>query len=90
VRLGWIVAPVTSELSWLLEGGGGFAGLNGTVITRLLESGAYERHVQRCRREYRRRRDALVTTLSEHLPQLHVAGEAGGLHLTAQLPFAAG
>jgi GntR family transcriptional regulator/MocR family aminotransferase len=89
VRLGWIVAPVASELSWLFEGGGGFAGLNGTVIARLLESGVYERHVQRCRREYRRRRDALVTTLSEHLPQLRVAGEAGGLHLTAQLPFGA-
>ncbi len=89
VRLGWIAAPtqVTSALADAhLEGSGGFVGLTGQVFARLLLSGRYERHVQRCRREYRRRRDALVKALSAELPQLRVLGVAGGLHLTLQLP----
>jgi GntR family transcriptional regulator / MocR family aminotransferase len=89
VRLGWIAAPdeVAGALAEAhLEGSGGFTGLNGHVFARLLESGRYERHVQRCRRDYRRRRDALVEALSARLPQLRVLGAAGGLHLTLQLP----
>jgi GntR family transcriptional regulator/MocR family aminotransferase len=89
VRLGWIAAPtrVTSALAGTpLEGSGGFTGLNGQVFARLLLSGRYERHVQRCRRDYRRRRDALVEALSARLPQVRVLGAAGGLHLTLQLP----
>lgn len=89
VRLGWIAAPtqVTSALAETpLEGSGGFTGLTGHVFARLLLSGRYERHVQRCRRDYRRRRDALVKALSARLPQLQVLGAAGGLHLTLQLP----
>jgi GntR family transcriptional regulator / MocR family aminotransferase len=89
VRLGWIAAPaeVTSALADAqLEGSGGFTGLNGHVFARLFLSGRYERHVQRCRREYRRRRDALVEAISTELPQLRVLGIAGGLHLTLQLP----
>lgn len=89
VRLGWIAAPaeVTNALAdTQLEGSGGFTGLNGHVFARLLLSGCYERHVQRCRRDYRRRRDTLVKALSAELPQLRVLGIAGGLHLTLQLP----
>jgi GntR family transcriptional regulator/MocR family aminotransferase len=89
VRLGWIAAParVTSAL-WdaQLEGSGGFTGLNGHVFAGLLLSGSYERHVQQCRREYRRRRDTLVEVISAELPQLRVLGIAGGLHLTLRLP----
>jgi GntR family transcriptional regulator/MocR family aminotransferase len=89
VRLGWIAAP--AEVTGLmvdaqLGGSGGFTGLNGQVFARLLLSGRYERHVQRCRRDYRRRRDALVKELSVKLPELRVLGAAGGLHLTLQLP----
>jgi GntR family transcriptional regulator / MocR family aminotransferase len=89
VRLGWIAAPaeVTGALADAhLEGSGGVTGLNAQVFARLLLSGGYERHVQRCRREYRRRRDALVEAISAELPQLRVLGAAGGLHLTLQLP----
>jgi GntR family transcriptional regulator / MocR family aminotransferase len=89
IRLGWIAAParVTSILmNSPLQGSGGFTGLTGHVFARLLLSGRYERHVQRCRRDYRRRRDALVEEFSARLPQLRVLGAAGGLHLTLQLP----
>jgi GntR family transcriptional regulator / MocR family aminotransferase len=89
VRLGWIAAPaeVTSALADTpLAGSGGLTGLNGQVFARLLLSGRYERHIQRCRRDYRRRRDALTEQLSAWLPQVAVLGAAAGLHLTLQLP----
>jgi GntR family transcriptional regulator/MocR family aminotransferase len=89
VRLGWIAAPVdvAGALADLQRNfSGGFAGLNAQVLARLMLSGAYERHVQRSRRAYRRRRDTLVNALSTELPQLRVLGIAGGLHLTLQLP----
>jgi GntR family transcriptional regulator / MocR family aminotransferase len=79
-RLGWIVAPpALGELP--IHGGGGFSGLNAHVLARLLSTSRYERHVQRCRREYRRRRDALVRAL----PRFRPLGIAGGLHLTLRL-----
>jgi GntR family transcriptional regulator/MocR family aminotransferase len=89
VRLGWIAAPaeIAGALTDVqLNFNGGFTGLNGQVLTQLMRSGAYERHVQRCRRDYRRRRDALVATLTSELPQLRIVGIAGGLHLTLLLP----
>jgi GntR family transcriptional regulator/MocR family aminotransferase len=86
VRLGWIAAPAELTRGLGVEGGGGFTGLNAHVFARLLRSGSYERHVQRCRREYRRRRDGLVEAISKQLPQLRVIGIAGGLHLTLRLP----
>ncbi len=89
VRLGWIAAPTdfaTDLADIQLNFNGGFIGLNGHVVSQLMQSGAYERHVQRCRREYRRRRDALVEALSVQLPRLRVVGIAGGLHLALLLP----
>jgi GntR family transcriptional regulator/MocR family aminotransferase len=88
-RLGWLAAPtrITSAVvDAHLAGSGGFTGLNGHVFARMLLSGRYERHVQRSRRIYRRRRDALVEAISRDLPGLHVLGAAGGLNLTLKLP----
>jgi GntR family transcriptional regulator/MocR family aminotransferase len=89
VRLGWIVAPaeIVGALGDVqLDGSGGVIGLSGQVLARLMWSGAYERHVQRCRRDYRRRRDALAQALSAQVPRVRVLGVAGGLHLTLRLP----
>jgi GntR family transcriptional regulator/MocR family aminotransferase len=89
VRIGWVAAPteIASALDDVqLDGSCASTGLNGHVFARLMHSGAYERHVQRCRHDYRRRRDALVQALSTELPQLRVLGIAGGLNLTLQLP----
>lgn len=88
VRLGWLVAPakVAPAVAEICEAGGGFTGLGAHVVAHLLASGTYDRHVQRCRREYRRRRDALTATISDQLPELSLLGAAGGLHLTLRLP----
>jgi GntR family transcriptional regulator / MocR family aminotransferase len=91
MRLGWIAAPtgIAATLADVqLDGSGGFTGLNAQVFARLVVSGAYERHVQRCRREYRRRQEALVGAISADLPELELLGVAGGLHLALRLPRA--
>jgi GntR family transcriptional regulator / MocR family aminotransferase len=89
VRVGWIAAPadIASVLDAVqLDRSATSTGLTGHVFAQLMASGAYERHVQRCRRDYRRRRDTLVEVLSAQVPHLPVLGIAGGLHLTLQLP----
>ena len=37
------------------------------MLADLISSGAYDRHVRRCRLEYRARRDRLVAALPAHL-----------------------
>jgi GntR family transcriptional regulator/MocR family aminotransferase len=87
VRLGWIAAPaaIAAQVAELQTHRAGFSGLNAHVLAQLMLTGAYERHVQRCRREYRRRRDALLEAISRELPELSALGAAGGLHLTLLL-----
>jgi GntR family transcriptional regulator/MocR family aminotransferase len=58
------------------------------VLASLIEGGAYERHVRRVRREYERRRAALLDAIACLLPRrAEVTGSAAGLHVTLRLPF---
>jgi len=58
------------------------------VLAALLDSGAYERHVRRLRRENERRRSALLGAIERHLPaDASVSGSAAGLHVVLWLPF---
>ncbi|AGW93959.1 PLP-dependent aminotransferase family protein [Cupriavidus sp. DF5525] len=57
------------------------------VLASLIESGAYERHVRRMRRENERRRAALLDGITRHLPRdAEVSGTAAGLHVMLWLP----
>ncbi|MDR5881696.1 PLP-dependent aminotransferase family protein [Caballeronia sp. LZ032] len=57
------------------------------VLASLIESGSYERHVRRMRREYERRRAALLDAIAASLPaDARVAGTAAGLHVVLWLP----
>lgn len=57
------------------------------VLASLIDSGAYERHVRRMRREHERRRAALLEAVAQYLPQdTQVAGTAAGLHVVLWLP----
>ena len=57
------------------------------VLASLIDSGAYERHVRRMRREYERRRAALLDAIAQWLPAgARVAGTAAGLHVLLWLP----
>lgn len=56
------------------------------VLAALIDSGAYERHVRRVRRENERRRAALLEAIARHLPDdARVEGAAAGLHLVLWL-----
>lgn len=57
------------------------------VLARLIDSGAYERHVRRQRRRHERRRAALLEAVARHLgARARVAGDAAGLHVVLWLP----
>lgn len=86
LRIGWALAPlpfaarIAQEKRRLDHGA---PVVEQVAFARLLESGAYDRHLRRVRRVYRARRDALVGALDRR-----VDGAAAGLQLV--LPLAAG
>ena len=57
------------------------------VLALLIDSGAYERHVRRIRRENERRRTALLEAITRWLPDAQVEGAAAGLHVVVWLPW---
>ncbi len=57
------------------------------VLASLIESGTYERHVRRLRRENELRRRALLEAFEQHLAEYgQLAGMAAGLHGVLTLP----
>ncbi|HEX7642784.1 MAG TPA: PLP-dependent aminotransferase family protein [Burkholderiaceae bacterium] len=57
------------------------------ALASLIDSGVYERHVRRMRRENERRRSALLQSISRSLPtDVRVSGTAAGLHVVLWLP----
>ena len=89
LRLGWLVVP-----GWLLEeirtqkqlADQGSPRIEQRAFAAFLRDGHLDRHLRAMRSTYRNRRDAIVTTLAEALPEATVAGIAAGLHVTAALP----
>ena len=55
------------------------------ALARMIESGAYDRHLRQARRRHRLRRDALVAAVERHLPGARVTGVAAGLHAIVRL-----
>ncbi|WP_416972862.1 PLP-dependent aminotransferase family protein [Streptomyces sp. 4F14] len=89
LRLGWLLLPEalaedvterkrTADL--------GHPALDQALFARFVEQGDYDRHLRRCGRAYRERRDALVSSLADHFPGTEVSGIAAGLHVIATLP----
>jgi GntR family transcriptional regulator/MocR family aminotransferase len=85
LRLGWLVLPrflVDPVVAALTTSGAQPPALAQLTLAHLISSGGYDRHVRRCRIEYRSRRDALVAALPRHMnPQ----GISAGLHLVLPL-----
>jgi GntR family transcriptional regulator/MocR family aminotransferase len=89
VRIGWLAAP-----SWLMADLADelradhrmSAVLDELTLAHLLAHGEFDRHLRRTRQRYRRRRDALIAALDQHLPDATVAGVAAGLHALVELP----
>ncbi|MEV5610057.1 PLP-dependent aminotransferase family protein [Streptomyces sp. NPDC052225] len=89
LRLGWLVVPdgLTDELvarKRYMDLGN--PALDQAALARFVARGDYDRHLRRCQRAYKERRDTLVAALEEHLPGTEVSGIAAGLHAIATLP----
>ena len=88
LRIGWLVAPPrwTDHLHRYDSPSAQPSTLDQLAFASLLRSGAYDRHLRACRHRYRKRRDALVHALTDHIPEATVSGIAAGLHLILALP----
>lgn len=89
VRLGWLVLPPALrsdvvERKRLTDLG--CSPLPQATLAGMLRSGGYDRHLRRTRLLYRRRRDTLLASLAEHLPDWRPIGIAAGLHVLLRLP----
>ena len=89
LRVGWLVVPARyreAVVAAKRETDLGNPILNQLVLGRMFDSGDMERHLRLVRRRHRRRRDAMVTAIGEHLPDAQIHGAAAGLHLTITFP----
>ncbi|MER5893016.1 PLP-dependent aminotransferase family protein [Streptomyces sp. NPDC001876] len=89
LRLGWLIAPasMTDEIvdrKRTMDLGN--PAIDQAVLADFVTRGGYDRHLRRCQRAYRERRDAMTAALAEHFPGTEVSGIAAGLHIIARLP----
>jgi GntR family transcriptional regulator/MocR family aminotransferase len=89
LRLAWLVLP--AHLAREVAAAKVLAdrqtsSLDQLTFAELLRSGAYDRHVRRCRMIYRRRRERLAAELRRRAPQVRMTGVAAGLHAVVELP----
>jgi DNA-binding transcriptional MocR family regulator len=91
LRLGWIsaVPAIVEQLALIKQRVDPHTqNLSQLAVADLLESGAFDRHVAGLRGEHRRRRDAMVRAMRQHVPaeKLRFNVPEGGLYLWCQLP----
>jgi GntR family transcriptional regulator / MocR family aminotransferase len=88
LRLGWLVLPerLLADIAATKALAGGPSSLDQLTLAEFITSGAYDRHVRRCRLVYRGRRDKLVAALQAHAPEVRLAGIVAGLHVVVELP----
>jgi GntR family transcriptional regulator/MocR family aminotransferase len=86
--LGWAVVPQAWRDGFVAAAGPSGAGpsvVDQITFARLVESGAYDRHLRAQRGRYRRRRDIVIAALARELPRARVRGIAAGMHLLVEL-----
>jgi GntR family transcriptional regulator / MocR family aminotransferase len=89
LRLGWLVVPprlADAVADAKIAADRGSPALEQLALADLITRGEFDRHLRRMRPVYRRRRDALLAALAEHLPAFRPAGVSAGLHLVTWLP----
>ncbi|MEV4316851.1 PLP-dependent aminotransferase family protein [Actinocrispum sp. NPDC049592] len=85
LRLSWLALPrfLVDPVIAALEATGTHPGvLEQLILADMISTRAYDRHVRRCRAEYRSRRDKVVAALPAHLKP---HGISAGLHLMLPL-----
>ncbi len=87
LRLGWLIAPEAWRERLLIAREGldhGLPALEQIALADFISRGAYDRHLRRSARVYRRRRDALIAALGDAT----VTGASAGLHIAVHIPGA--
>jgi GntR family transcriptional regulator / MocR family aminotransferase len=89
LRLGYLVLPpalVEPFVRAKRHASGHTASLEQAVLADFIREGHLERHLRRMRRVYKRRREALVESMTHHLgDRAAVVGDAAGLHAVVRL-----
>src|SRR4051812_2420208 len=91
LRLGWIsaVRPIVDQLALIKQQIDPHTqNLSQMVVCDLVEQGVLNRHLSTLAAEHRRRRDAMVQALRQHVPpaQLRFSVPDGGMYLWCELP----
>jgi DNA-binding transcriptional MocR family regulator len=91
LRLGWIsaVKPIVEQLALIKQQIDPHTqNLSQLVVCELVTRGVFDRHLVTLKAEHRRRRDAMVEALRQHVPagMLRFAVPDGGMYLWCQLP----
>ena len=91
LRLGWIsaVRPIVDQLALIKQQVDPHTqNLSQMVICELVEQGVFDRHLATLKSEHRRRRDAMVQALRQHVPAgyLRFGVPDGGMYLWCELP----
>ena len=89
MRLGWLIAPGRLQADLIAAKHAsdlGSPALPQMALAHLIASGELGRHIRHVRGRQRKRRDALLASLREHLPRVGVQGAAAGLHLLITFP----
>ncbi len=91
LRLGWIsaVRPIVDQLALIKQQVDPHTqNLSQLVVCELVEHGVLDRHLSTLTAEHRRRRDAMVQALRQHVPaaQLRFNVPDGGMYLWCELP----
>ncbi|MEU9231622.1 PLP-dependent aminotransferase family protein [Streptomyces subrutilus] len=89
LRLGWLVLPdrlVDEVLAAKGQRESWASALDQLALADFIECGAYDRHVRRMRKQYRERRDQLVSVLAARAPGIRLTGISAGLHAVLELP----
>ncbi len=86
--VGWLVArpDLITRLAGTRENLGDRTGEAAQLaLLAMIESGDLDRHVRRMRREYARRRDAIVSALGDPAVPATLRGDTAGLHVVLEL-----
>ena len=90
LRIGYAVLPEALQKHWLT--GRAYTDIQNppfeqAALAEFLRTRRFDRHVQRMRRRYGLRRDALLQALEDDLPgKWKPVGDAAGLHVAVQFP----
>ena len=95
LRIGWLIASAEQVRrfvdSGMLRMGGGANPFTAAVVADYCRSGAWERHVEWLRGQYRRRRDIALATLDASMPAgVEWTRPAGGYFIWLRLPQSVG